>query len=394
MSGLTAQGFDAKTAEEIRAAFEAQQIANVDPSINTSSTSLVGNFNHIFAEALAELWELAQEIYDSRDPAGAEDISLDHIGAISGVAREVKKKSTVTLTLTLDAGATVPTGAVVSVVGNSAIRFVTLVDANNASLSEDDVDVAAECEQFGPIAAGANTLTVIESPQSGWTAATNAEAAEIGRNDEVDEDYRPRRDEELAAVGGSIVEAVVADVRKVEDVVSVSGFENVEDETVDGMTPHTIEIVALGGDDDAVALAIWQSKAGGIGTVGNTTVTITDSEGVEHDINFTRPAEITIGVRFAGTYDDSYDATPLNPGVWQAITAKTSDPDDPAYFGVGKTVYFARLLSAGLAAQGVINLRLNAQTGSPPGSATPSSVDGAIAIGSREIAVLGSFATP
>lgn len=391
MSGLTAEGFEVKSFEEIVAGFEGQQRANVDPAINTTATSLVGNFNAIYGLALAELWELGQAIYDSRDPAAAEDISLDHIGAISGVGRDLKKKSTVTLTLTLDPGATVNAGAVVSVVGVSSVRFVTLADASNASLTEDDIDVAAEAEQFGPVIAGAGTLTTIESPQSGWTAVTNAEAAVPGRNDEVDEDYRPRRDEELAAVGGSILEAVEADVRKVDDVTSVKGFENTTDVTVDGMPPHTIEIVALGGDNTAVALAIWNSKAGGIGTHGNTSATITDSQGVDHAIKFTRPEEVEIGIRFGGVFDSTYDDTLLNPGVIQAIREVTSDPDEAAYFGVGRTVYLGRILAAGLTAQGVVNLTLNIAAGSPPGSSTPSAFDFSITIAPREIPVLGDF---
>lgn len=394
MSGLTAEGFEPKSYDEIVASFEAQQIANVDAAINTSSTSLHGNYNAILANALAEMWEVLQFIYDSRDPAAAEDISLDHVGTLRGVAREKKQKSTVTLTLTLAAGETVNTGAVVSQVGKPSVRFVTVADASNGGGSPDDIDVAAECDAYGPVVAGAGTLTIIESPQSGWTAVTNAASAVVGQNDELDEEYRPRQDEEMAAVGGSILEAVKADVRKVADVVSVSGFENFTDETVDGMPPHSIEIVVLGGDDDAIALAIWNSKAGGIRPHGNTTVIVTDSQGTPQTIKFTRPDEVTIGVRFTGTYDDTYDSTPLNPGVWQAIAAKTSDPNDPAYFGVGKTVYIARLNAAGLSAQGVVNLRLNAAVGSPPGSSTPASVDASIAIGSRAIAVLGSFATP
>lgn len=56
-------------------------------------------------------------------------------------------------------------------------------------------------------------------------------------------------------------------------------------------SPHTIESVVEGGTDQDVADKIWEVKAGGIGTHGNTSKIVTDSEGDEHLIKFTRPTK-------------------------------------------------------------------------------------------------------
>ncbi|MCK5609851.1 hypothetical protein KAR91_48715 [Candidatus Pacearchaeota archaeon] len=53
--------------------------------------------------------------------------------------------------------------------------------------------------------------------------------------------------------------------------------------------PHNIHCVVNGGIDQAVGDKIWEVKAGGIGTHGNTNVIVEDTEGDEHLIKLSRP---------------------------------------------------------------------------------------------------------
>src|SRR5262245_31222416 len=236
MAGWSPEGFVAKTKEEILASLQTRQASLVDPSLNQSAAGVSANLNATFAEELAECWEAAQEVWDAHDPNSAEGIAADHIGALSGLIRENKKKATVTLELTMAANTTVVAGSVASIPGNPSARFVTLQDAITLG-SPDTISAPAEAETAGPLSAGPGQITKIESPTSGWTAVTNPAAATQGSDVETDEKYRAHRVEVIASQGGSTVDGVLADVRKLDTVSAAEKIENYSDAVVDGLPP-------------------------------------------------------------------------------------------------------------------------------------------------------------
>jgi|GEM_PF-2230564 len=63
-----------------------------------------------------------------------------------------------------------------------------------------------------------------------------------------------------------------------------------------GRFPKSFEAVVLGGTDEDVANKIWETKPAGIQTFGNTSFTITDSQGDSQVMNFSRPTPIYIWV--------------------------------------------------------------------------------------------------
>jgi hypothetical protein len=388
VSGLTPTGFVAKTVEEIIADMQARQRSSIDGSLNTSATSVIGALNTSFALELAQCWEALGEVYDAHDPNSAQGIAADHNGALSGETRLDHTKSTVTLSLTMDAGTTVIAGSVVSMLGAPSIRFVTLSDAITLGVPA-TIDVRAEAEDFGAIYAGAGTLTHIESPTSGWTDVTNAAPTTIGSDVETDEAYRVRRIQEISSQGGSTTSGIVADLRKLTPLVrEVQAIENDTDSTVDGLPPHSFEIVVwyVGvdpADAATIAASIWKNKPAGVQSVGTELVVVTDSEGLDHDVYFTRPTLVPINVN----YDATTDATYAAHGVRDALVAAYADSTSPAYFSVGKDVSLLQLLVAGSRTIGVLNLTLDiARDPALPTGAVPASPADTIAIGPRELA--------
>ena len=78
-------------------------------------------------------------------------------------------------------------------------------------------------------------------------------------------------------------------------VTSANVYENDQDTTDDeGRPPHSIEAVVNGGESDEIGLTIWQKKSAGINTFGSQSVTINDSQGFPHVINFNRPLVVDI----------------------------------------------------------------------------------------------------
>jgi len=151
----------------------------------------------------------------------------------------------------------------------------------------------------GAIGVAAHDLTSIITQVPGWASVDNPAAGDEGRAVETDDDLRLRYDQGVYRLGAATVEAIYANLR--EQFPAISGlvvFENPEDVTdADGRPPHSIEVVAQGGDANAIAAAIFRLKAAGIDTFGATEVTVTDSQGSDHLIRFNRPESVWCWVK-------------------------------------------------------------------------------------------------
>jgi uncharacterized phage protein gp47/JayE len=376
--GVTADGFVRKPIETILEEIEAAQKSAFGADFDTSDASIAGQNNAIFVTHIDELWELMEALYAAWDPDSNTGTMQSQIAALSGTVRQPATKSTVTATVNLDAGVTLEAGAVASVSGSPTSRFVTLADATNSGGAPANVDVAMEAETAGAVVANAGTLTEIETPQSGWNSITNAADATIGDEIETDEELRLRRETELRRAGAAAVDAIEADVSAVDDVTSVTCFENTTDVTDgDGVPPHAIEVVVLGGAANDIAQAIWDSRAAGIEHHGDTNGTATDDDGDTHTIYFSRPSEITIHIACTVTTDDDYPAD----GDTQIKTALAAWGQ--ANLAVGDDVIFTQLYPIIFGVSGVTDITaLTLDIVDPPVGASN------ISIGSRELAII------
>jgi hypothetical protein len=100
-----------------------------------------------------------------------------------------------------------------------------------------------------------------------------------------------------------MLRAVRAAVSRLPGVEYVEAFENVTDALdANGLPPHSFEIVLFDGitpaaDNDDIAQAIWDTKAGGIRSFGSASGTATDIAG-SRIVNFTRVTIRPIYVEF------------------------------------------------------------------------------------------------
>ena len=166
---------------------------------------------------------------------------------------------------------------------------------SNISFRKVDKLVDSESEELGPVSQPAGTLETIAAPVTGWETVTNPLDAAEGRFRETDEELRVRfkNSKELNARG--TVDSIFANVISIIDVGSVQVYENVTNATdANGLPPKSFSVIVQGGSETDIADTIWDVKPAGIETFGNTTISITDSQGVPHDINFSRPTPIDI----------------------------------------------------------------------------------------------------
>jgi uncharacterized phage protein gp47/JayE len=363
--GLTPTGFKPKTLEDLRTEVEDDEKSAFGSTLDVSDTSLLGQINGIVCEQFAELWEGLEAVYHSQGSDDSTDAALDAVCLLTGTVREAARSSEVVLTLTGDNGTSVPAENQASVDGTGDIfqtlesvtletldawvdntayvigDRVTNVDrcyicitsgtsenggAGPTSTSDDitdgtahwrymgegdsAADVEAESVETGVVVGNSGTITVIETPVSGWQSVINLEDADLGADIETDESLRIRRELELARAGKSPADAIRADILDVEGVTHATVFYNDTDETdADGVPPHSVEVLVRGGDDQDIWDTLFDSVAAGIRTFGTEEGTTEDSEGTEHPIKFSRPEEIEIYVDVFVTKDpDTYPA--------------------------------------------------------------------------------------
>lgn len=294
MAGLTPQGFERDSVDAIRKRIEQRILADLGPTVDVSPESQLGQLIGIFANEAGMAWEAIEGAYHAFDPDQAEDFLLVALAKLTGTMKRGASRSRVECTVDLDAGATLLAGVHFAHVDDRPqARFTPEVDFTSPSDGTHSVHFVSE--ETGPVSAPATTLNVIATPVVGWNAITNANDAELGLPEDTNETLRARREQELQTSGNGTVDAIEAAVSKVADVQSVRVFENVTNVTdMNGVPPHSVETLVFdgvsptGSNNDAIAQAIWNAKAGGIRSFGNVSGQALDRRGNPRSVSFNR----------------------------------------------------------------------------------------------------------
>lgn len=431
MAGLESTGFVALTLNEVRDRINEKMRARFGPSIDLSDDSVLGRIVGIFSEMIATQWELAESIYSSQDPDKAVDQALEAIAALTGTLKNDASPSTVPLTLTGTPLTSVLAGSRAKTASTSVL-FETTADAvivaatawaSSAAYVTGDrvtndsrvylcvadgtsagsggptgdgedivdgtvlwdflgdgtgfVDATGRSVDDGPIVAVARDITVIDTPVGGWQSVVNITDATPGRLTETNEELRVRREQELAGSGSTSLDAIRADLLKLDGVTAVTVFMNVTSTTdADGLPPKSVEALVQGGVDQDIFDTLLTSVAGGIETHGNTVGSATDSQGISHVRKFSRPVEVDIYVSVTLVKDPSTYPADGDAQVKAKIVAYGNAQS------TGKNAVSSAIGAQCFGVPGVLEVPL------PLISTTPGPVSSAtIAIAVRELAV-------
>lgn len=85
--GVVPEGFVRKPLEQILAEVQASLITEFGPDVIQTPQSPLGQLNGLFANLTAQLWEVAQDVYQSYDPDQAEGTRLDVLAKMRLLAR-------------------------------------------------------------------------------------------------------------------------------------------------------------------------------------------------------------------------------------------------------------------------------------------------------------------
>lgn len=294
MTQLTETGFERTRLIDRLAEIQGDARAIFGQDIDLSSDTMDGQHISLFAEAIADLDELAELVWMSFDPDLAFGNSLSRLVKINGIERSQGAYSIVNLTVTGTPLVLIPKGSSVS----NASGTVEVYTTEDVRIDETGkAVVSAMPENMGAISASANTLTVIKSPLFGWSSVTNADSMVTGKSRETDQQLRERRRGSVSKGNRNMTEALWAKLSDLSGVIEVSVLENATQYTDSrGLPPHSIHVVILGGDEGQIAQTIWASKTGGTEVAGTEEYIIIDEVGNEQVMKFSRPVDVTIKV--------------------------------------------------------------------------------------------------
>lgn len=299
------------------------------------------------------------------DPGSATGAMLDNHLEFLGGQRRGGTFTTATVTITAPIGTPIPTGTqFVSAPGLDGIRhrFVTTADLLTTTSPE---VITVRSTQVGAVVLPAGAIQTCLSPIPGLNV-TGSSATTPGAEVERDDEARLSRRDLLRGFGSATVGAIqAAALRANSEVQVVKVVENDTDATavIGGLTmirnsiavvvyPPTITAGAL----NDVATAVYATKAGGIGTNGQTTVTLSLDSGPKV-IRLQLASDVTVPV--AGTINvlPAYNGAAVLSAVQSAIAALSSR------LGPGDTVVYAAVLGAIGSVEGVGGITITVDGG-------------------------------
>ena len=162
-----------------------------------------------------------------------------------------------------------------------------------------------------------------------------------------------------------MVDSIAAALMTLNGVTVARVYENDSDSTdAEGRPPHSIEAVVAGGDADEIGAVIWQKKAAGIDTFGSQSVSVADSQGFNHTINYNRPIPVYVWLDIEIT---EYPEETLPPDATTVITEAVIEYGES--LTVGNDVILQRFMGAIYqAVNGVGYITVTAATGIPAGA--------------------------
>lgn len=364
----------------------------LNPSLETpqgqlasSEAAIVGNVNDTFLE-MVNLF----------DPAYSYGRYQDALGRIYFIERIGAEATVVQTTCSGATGLVIPAGsAAVAADGN------IYVSTSDGTIGLDGTaSIPFACSTLGPITCPAGSLNQIYRSISGWDSITNPADGVLGRDTETRAQFEERRFRSVANNAMGFLPAVLGAVLEVPGVLDAYVTENFTGSplTSGGVTlaAHSLYVAAVGGDQAAVAKAIWTKKAPGCDMNGNTTVTVYDDVNYEppypsYQVKFETPSSLAFvfAVNIVNSAQVPVDA---QAQIAAAIISAFAGADGGSRARIGSSIYASRYYGPvallGAWAQ-IISLQIGTQhtaaatfTGTLAGMAlTVSGVTGTVAIG-------------
>jgi len=211
--------------------------------------------------------------------------------------------------------------------------------------------VLAKCTQRGANDPKEGEINQLVTTLTGVTDVRNTDTLVIGSDDETDGELRFRQQRSTSLTAYRVVEAIYAAIFNVPGVRYVRVYQNSTQYPKDSRNIPFKEFCAmvLGGDETAIAEAIFlRVPLGQIGW-GDITHNFTDRQGITYPISFSRPVEVPVYIKINIKITDPVlypaNAPDLIKAALVDFWAQLAAPDDNGVKGfvVGENVIRSRL---------------------------------------------------
>jgi uncharacterized phage protein gp47/JayE len=299
---VDATGIHAPTFTDIRAYLIAafQDIYGADIVVDNDSQD--GQLIGVFALALADANNAAIAAYNSFSPSTASGMGLSRVVKINGLARELPSNSTAELRII---------GTAYTVISHGIARddagYQWALPASVTIPGSGDITVQGVCVTAGAVTAPANSIDNIVTVTLGWQSVTNPTPASAGAPVEDDPALRQRQATSTALPARSVLDGILGAVLALPGIINGAVYENDTNNDYSGVTPppagigplppHSISVVAEGGDPVSICQTILAKKTPGCFTYGSERHSVPDVYGLLHDIGYWIPVDVVIGVR-------------------------------------------------------------------------------------------------
>lgn len=183
MAGLSDSGFEIKRLADLKADDDAlavqlfQDLVQPGDIVDTSASSAIGRLIGLHIPSLADLWEVAQQVYLAFDPNSATGVALDNLVAYGGLIRGEQTFSTAQALFTGDVGTLIDAGLTVrgTTTGEDfTVRSSVTINATGASGIGVQATTVADSTLYTITYIGATTTNTIS-----YTSGIGATQASI-----------------------------------------------------------------------------------------------------------------------------------------------------------------------------------------------------------------------
>jgi uncharacterized phage protein gp47/JayE len=371
--GETATGFRRKTFPEIQTSIKEKLRKRIDARLALDDLDWVGNSVDVFSDELDLAWQALEVARNGFDPARAEGALAIALASLTGTRRRQATFGLCPVMLGLAPGKTfVPGDLVAHVWGDPTNRWQNRDLVVSTLAGSYPATFIAQQPGAKPILA--NTLIVIAASKSGWLSITNPTDGDPGKDLELVDDLRVRREEDLETQASGSAPGIRSDLLDVAGVLSVKVLLN--DTEADASLPkHSVRAVIWDGltleaDDDEIAQKLFDTKGAATTTVGSSHGTATDANGDPAVVNFDRATQIPIYVDGELEVVAGADADAVVAAAKLAIIA-----GGPT--GVGARAVFERIKSQSFTVPGVTDV-LSFALGTAPAPTGTDNIEAAI----------------
>lgn len=300
---FTDTGPVAPTAEEVLAAQQTIWQAAFDNKLNTDPATPQGQLMASLAAMVQDKNNQLLYLANMFNPATSRGVWQDALAAIYYIDRQEATNTQVQVTCTGLTGVAIPgkdnSSTPAQVKTEDGIKLVCT--SGGTIGSDGTITLPFECVDKGAIAIEAHSVTKIVSTISGWDTVDNEEEGVTGRHLETQWEFEARRQMSVALNSRSMLSSIYARVGNLDGVIDLLARQNRNDYSITDngvtMTPHSIYICVLGGDENEIAEAIYNTVSAGCDYNGTTEVTYKDPiTSAQETIKFQRPDKAAIAI--------------------------------------------------------------------------------------------------